>query len=70
MTAAAYAAGGLLNASILVLALVVGPLFALGLYVGSRLFGRAPEAVFRRVCYVLIAGAALVSLPVLDGILR
>lgn len=70
LTGAAYLAGGLLNTSVVILALIVGPIFALGLYFGSRLFGRAPEKTFRRVCYALIAGAAIVSLPALDGILR
>lgn len=28
------------------------------------------EETFRRICYALIALAALVSLPVLDGVLR
>jgi uncharacterized membrane protein YfcA len=42
----------------------VGPAYGLGLYVGSRLFGRASEMVFRRLCYALIAVSVLSSLPV------
>jgi hypothetical protein len=34
------------------------------------LFGRASEAVFRGICYVLIAAAVLFGLPILDGVLR
>ncbi len=68
--AAAYLYSGLLTLSVLGLALLVGPAYAGGLAVGSRLFWLADEVVFRRVCYALIAGAALVSLPLLDGWLR
>jgi uncharacterized membrane protein YfcA len=66
----AYAAGGLLTQAVLVLALLVGPVYGLGIYLGSRLFGVASEATFRRICYVLIGIAAVVSLPVFDGVLR
>lgn len=69
-TAIAYVVGGLLTADVLAKAMVIGPFYALGLVVGSRLFGLATEPVFRRVCYALIALAALVSLPALDGVLR
>jgi uncharacterized membrane protein YfcA len=70
LTAASYWASGLLTASVLILALVVGPLYGFGLFLGARMFGLAPEAVFQRVCYGLIAAAALSSLPALDGFLR
>ena len=65
-----YFFGGVLTLTVLKLALVVGPVYGLGLFIGSRLFGMADEAVFRRICYALIAVAVLVSLPVLDGVVR
>ena len=65
-----YFAGGVLTLTVLKLALVVGPVYGLGLFIGSRLFGVADEGVFRRICYALIAVAVLVSLPVLDGVVR
>jgi hypothetical protein len=34
------------------------------------MFGLASDAMFRRVCFVLIAAAAVISLPVLDAVLR
>jgi len=37
---------------------------------GARLFGVADEGVFRRICYALIVIAVVVSLPVLDGVIR
>ena len=43
------------------------PAYGLGLWLGSHMFGFASEATFRRICYALIAIAALVSLPVFDG---
>jgi uncharacterized protein len=61
-----YAAAGLLTATVLGLALVTGPLYGLGLYLGARLFGLAGEATFRRICYALIAAAVVLGLPVFD----
>lgn len=69
-TIAAYFVGDLLTISVLGLAIVTGPLYGLGLLIGSRIFGLASEETFRRVCYGLIAGAALVGLPILDGVIR
>jgi uncharacterized protein len=66
----AYSFGGVLTLTVLKLALVVAPVYALGLFIGSRLFGIADESVFRRICYALIAIAVLISLPVLDGVIR
>jgi len=65
-----YFAGGVLTMTVVRLALVVGPVYGLGLFIGSRLFGVADEVVFRRICYVLIAAAVVFSLPVLDGVIR
>jgi uncharacterized membrane protein YfcA len=67
---AAYFAGGILNASVLDLALLMGPVYGLGLFIGARLFGVADESFFRRICYALIVVAIVVSLPVLDGVIR
>ena len=43
---------------------------SLGMFLGTRMFGLASDAMFRRVCLFLIAAAALISLPVLDSVLR
>lgn len=64
-----YLAAGILTWDVVRLALFVGPVYALGLFLGARLFGVASETVFRRVCYSLIALAAIISLPVLDQLL-
>lgn len=65
-----YIANGLLTTSIIGLALVTGPAYGLGIWLGSRLFGRASEVLFRRTAYALIAAAGLIGLPALDGVLR
>ena len=40
------------------LAIVAGPVFGVGLWIGSHMFGLASEATFRRICYALIAASA------------
>jgi uncharacterized protein len=66
---ASYLVGGILTLDTVRLALFVGPAYAIGLFIGSRLFGVASETAFRRVCYSLIALAAIISLPALDAVL-
>jgi len=68
-SAVAYLAGGLLTWGLLVLALLIGPAYALGMFAGSRLFGVASETTFRWLCYALIAIATVLSLPILDSVL-
>ena len=70
LTALSYLAGHLITGPIIVLGVAVGPAYGFGLWSGSRLFGRADEITFRRICFGLIAGAAVLGLPLLDGVLR
>lgn len=70
IAAITYFAAGLLDVEVVVLALVAAPAYAIGLYLGSRVFNMASELTFRRICYVMIAVAALISLPALDHVLR
>jgi uncharacterized membrane protein YfcA len=65
-----YASTGLISREPLLLSLIVGPAYALGVAFGASLFGRASEKVFRGICYALIATAVIAGLPVLDGVLR
>jgi uncharacterized membrane protein YfcA len=69
-SAVAYAATGLINADAIKFAFVVGPVYAVGVWFGASLFGRASETVFRATCYALIAAAVFIGLPALDGVLR
>jgi uncharacterized membrane protein YfcA len=55
---------------VLLLATLTAPFYALGMYLGTRMFGLTSERLFRRICLVLIAAAALVSLPVFDTLMR
>jgi uncharacterized membrane protein YfcA len=61
-----YLAGGLIDAGLLLLAALLAPAYGAGVWAGSRLFGLASEAQFRKACFVLIAVAAVLGLPVWD----
>ena len=70
LTTISYLVGGVLTTAVIGLVVLTGPAFGIGLWLGSHMFGLASDETFRRACYVLIALAALVSLPVFDGWLR
>jgi hypothetical protein len=65
-----YAISGLMSRDALLFSLLVGPIYALGIRVGASLFGRASDALFRGICYALIALAVIFGLPALDGVLH
>jgi uncharacterized membrane protein YfcA len=67
---ASYLVAGLISADSIRFSLLVGPVYGIGVWFGSQLFGRASEKLFRAICYALIAAAAIVGLPALDGVLR
>src|SRR5437016_11092714 len=69
-SAVSYATTGLITADSIKFSLMVGPLYAIGVAFGAALFGKAGERVFRSICYVLIAAAVVIGLPMLDGVLR
>ncbi|MBS7540187.1 sulfite exporter TauE/SafE family protein [Ancylobacter lacus] len=66
----AYLASGMFTAEVLRLAVVLGPLYAAGVWLGSHAFSRAADHHYRIAAYVIIALAALASLPLLDPLLR
>ncbi|NKN39437.1 sulfite exporter TauE/SafE family protein [Agrobacterium sp. a22-2] len=70
ITAINYLLAGILVREAFFLALLVAPAFGIGLVSGSRLFGLANDVTFRRICFGLIAVAAVIGLPVLDPLLR
>jgi uncharacterized membrane protein YfcA len=70
LTTISYLIGGVLTTAVAGLAVLTGPAFGIGLWLGSHMFGLASEETFRRICYALIALAALISLPLFDGWLR
>jgi uncharacterized membrane protein YfcA len=69
-TTVSYLVGGVLTMAVIGLCVLTGPAFGIGLWLGSRMFGLASDETFRRICYALIAFAALISLPLFDGWLR
>jgi len=68
--AVTYLAFGLLTADVLALAAFVAPLHILSMWGGAKLFDRASEQTYRRVAYVIITLAALVSMPLWDRFIR
>ncbi|MGL4235176.1 sulfite exporter TauE/SafE family protein [Tabrizicola sp.] len=70
IAAVGYIWGGLITWRILVLAAIIAPIYGLGAWAGSCMFGLASEQTFRRICLGMIALATVVSMPVLDGWLR
>jgi uncharacterized membrane protein YfcA len=61
----AYGFAGLFNPAVAGLAVGAVPGFLAGVAIGSRMFGLASPETFRRICFCLIAVAAIVSMPVL-----
>jgi uncharacterized membrane protein YfcA len=61
-----YMAGGLITREVLQLSVLAAPGYGLGLWIGSKLFGHASDATFRRVALGLIALAIILGLPLWD----
>ncbi len=66
----AFAWQGLVTWRTAWLACAAGPAYGFGLWSGSRLFWIASDRVFRIIAYAMILGAALIGLPLWDGVLR
>ncbi|ODN69306.1 sulfite exporter TauE/SafE family protein [Methylobrevis pamukkalensis] len=66
-TFVAYLVAGLFTPRVLLISLLIGPVYMLGLLAGSRLFGLASDTVHRRVAFVLILGAGIAGMPVWGG---
>jgi hypothetical protein len=65
-----YLTQGLFTADVLALALLLGVPFLLAMIVGARFFRGSSDRLYRAIAYVIVAVAALVSIPALDGLLR
>jgi uncharacterized membrane protein YfcA len=57
-------AGGLFTAQVMTLSAALFPVYAIGIVIGARMFGRASEATYRRIAYASILFVAIASLPV------
>ena len=60
----------LFEARPLALSLLLGVPFFVGMGIGARFFHGTSDRLYRNIAYVIISLAALVSLPMLDSILR
>lgn len=65
-----YALRGLLPLHILMLSALIGPWQIIAMALGSRLFHMASERTYRRVAYVIVALAAIGSMPLWDALLK
>jgi uncharacterized protein len=61
---------GLFTADALVLAVLLGLPYLLLIALGAYFFHGSSDALYRRVAYLIIATAALLSLPLFDQVLR
>jgi uncharacterized protein len=68
--AVSYFIDGLFTADIVALALLLGVPYTLALVAGVRSFHGTSEVLYRRVAYVIMAFAALMSLPIFDRFFR
>lgn len=64
VTMTTYLIGGLITREVVLLALVLAPVYAAGLWLGSLLFGFASPVFYRRFAYGVIAAAAVAGLPI------
>ena len=60
----AFYVGGIFTGEVMTLSVALLPFYGLGIFVGSRLFGRASEGTYRCIAYVTILVSAVVSMPV------
>ncbi|MGZ3411985.1 MAG: sulfite exporter TauE/SafE family protein [Xanthobacteraceae bacterium] len=65
-----YIVQGVFDARIIALALIVGPTFGIALWIGTYFFRGASDRLYRNVAYIIVAVAALISLPLFDGLVR
>ncbi len=61
---------GLFTWQVLIYALIIWPAYALGLWGGARMFQGTTDRMFRHSAYALIALAAVLGAPVMDGFIK
>ena len=67
---AIFGFASLFEARPLALSLLLGVPYLAGMGLGSHYFHGTSDRLYRNIAYVIIALAAMVSLPILDPILR
>lgn len=68
MSMIVYIYSALFTAQTIVLSVLLGVPFAVFLTIGARWFHGSSDALYRRVAYIIIAIAGLISLPLFDGL--
>ncbi|POF31134.1 sulfite exporter TauE/SafE family protein [Roseibium marinum] len=66
----AYILNGFFTLQVFHLLIMAIPVYALAIYAGSKGFSKANPNLYRKLAYVLIALAALTSMPALDPLFR
>src|SRR5205085_103356 len=67
---ASYAWYGVFDAYGLALSLLLGPVFFVAMALGAYGFRGSSDNLYRAIAYVIVAIAALVSLPLFDGLVK
>ncbi len=65
-----YGSQGLFTTELVALSLLLGVFYLSAIGIGAWFFKGASDLFYRRVAYAIVAMAALLSLPVLDGFIR
>jgi uncharacterized membrane protein YfcA len=65
-----YFVQGLFTPEIVAFAILNAGPYVVSLLAGSYFFKGSSEALYRRIAYAIVAAAAMVSLPILDGLIR
>ncbi len=70
ITGTIYVIQGVITPGVIALSVLLGVPFVLALWLGAHWFRGASDETYRRAAYLIIVVAAIVSLPVFDGLFR
>jgi uncharacterized membrane protein YfcA len=59
-----YVMGGIFTGDVMARSAVLFPVYAIGIFIGGRMFGWASEKTYRTIAYASIVFSAVISLPV------
>lgn len=67
VTMSVYLIGRLFTREVVFMSVWMAPVYALGMTLGGRLFGRASPRIYRRIAFGVIAGSVVAGLPIWHG---
>lgn len=70
ITGVSYLSQGIITADVLALSILLGVPFILAMWAGTRWFHGTSDQTYRRIAYLIIVVAAIVSLPLFDPFVR